>query len=254
MNLPRVNILGLFLVALLCVPGHAFAQRFTSGATQHPVQPADTLADENGRLAYEALEAGKVDEARDYLDDANPQGPYAAFVRAALTKDAITAANMYKEIVAEYRGKAIAREALIRLYKYHYAAGDYSSAHRDYVELKKFSPPAQLPDPLGLKDSLQLLPAPPDTQSEAAAETVEDSPVAPPTYLVQVGVFTTADNARRFIQNLKMYGITGTLFTKDDGGRTLYGVSAGSFSDRAAAEDMVANLKGRSIDCMVVQK
>ncbi|HQT92844.1 MAG TPA: SPOR domain-containing protein, partial [Candidatus Kryptobacter bacterium] len=72
--------------------------------------------------------------------------------------------------------------------------------------------------------------------------------------LVQVGVFTTADNARKFVQSLKMYGVTGTLFTKSDGGRTLYGVSAGSFSSREAADDMAANLKSRSIDCIVVQE
>jgi SPOR domain len=241
-------------LVLFLAPRQILAQRFTSSGPSLPVMKTDTIADDNARLAYNALKAGNVDDARDYLDDADPQDPYAMFVRAALTEDAVTASNMYKEIIAENEGTRIAREALIQLYKYHYAAGEYNSAHRDYVELKKFSVPPGVPDPLGLRDSLQALPVSPAQQSPETPQTDVSAASHPPVYLVQVGVFTTADNARKFVQSLKMYDVTGTLFTKSDGGRTLYGVSAGSFSSRDAAEDMAANLKSRSIDCIVVQR
>ncbi len=251
----RKYIFGIIALLLFIAPRQILAQRFTSSGPSRPVVKADTLADYNARLAYDALKAGKLDDARDYLDDADPQDPYAMFVHAALTQDAVTASNMYKEIVAENEGTPIAREALVQLYKYHYAAGEYNSAHRDYVELKKFSVAPGVPDPLGLRDSLQALPtASPLQQSLETRQTDASAAARPPVYLVQVGVFTTADNARKFVQSLKMYGVTGTLFTKSDGGRTLYGVSAGSFSSREAADDMAANLKSRSIDCIVVQE
>ncbi len=250
----RGYILGFLVPVLFLAPRQVLAQRFTSSGPSQPVVKADTLADDNARLAYDALKAGKLDDARDYLDDADPQDPYAMFVHAALTQDAVTASNMYKEIIAENEGTQIAREALVQLYKYHYAAGEYNSAHRDYGELKKFSVYPGVPDPLGLRDSLQALPASAPQQSPETPQTDMSAAGRLPVYLVQVGVFTTADNARKFVQSLKMYSVTGTLFTKDDGGRTLYGVSAGSFSNREAADDLAANLKSRSIDCIVVEK
>ncbi len=250
----RKYIFGIIALVLFIAPRQIFAQRFTSSEPSQPVVKADTLADDNARLAYDALRSGKLDDARDYLDDADPQDPYAMFVHAALTQDAVTASNMYREIIAENEGTPIAREALLQLYRYHYAAGEYNSAHRDYVELKKFSVAPGVPDPLGLKDSLEALPASTVQQPPEAPQTDMSPAARPPVYLVQVGVFTTADNARKFVQSLKMYGVTGTLFEKSNGGRTLYGVSAGSFSSREAADDMATNLKGRSIDCIVVQK
>lgn len=265
----RKLILAALVLACVSFPQRALAQRFTSSGSSQPAPVADTARNRNGELAYKALKAGNLQDARGFLDDANPASPYALFVRAALTQDGVTAADLYKEIVAENEGMPIAREALIQLYRYHYAAGQYAAAHRDYIELQKFLLPPPVPDPLGLTDSLQAVPAfqptqpspsqPPLSQLSPAQPplsqpSVEVSEAEPTIYLVQVGVFTTPDNARRFIQNLKVYGVNGKLFTKDIGGRELYGVSAGSFSDKEAAEDMARNLKSRSIQCIVVEK
>ncbi len=245
---------GFLLLAFFCVSPQAYAQRFTSSGPSQIDQKTDTLDGGNGALSYEALKAGNLDKARAYLDEANPGDPYAMFVRAALTQDAVTAADMYKEIIAENEGTPIAREALLQLYKYHYAAGDYASAHRDYVELNKFSMPSPVSDPLGLRDSLQAVPSSQVQSSPPVAPVDTSVTVQSAVYLVQLGVFSTVDNARRFVQQLKAHGINGKMFTKDDGGRTLYGVSAGSFSSRAAADGLAGDLKSRSIDCIVVQR
>lgn len=252
----------LIMICVLSAPRSAFAQRFTSSGPMQSGRVTDSTSDTNGELAYEALKAGKLEDARDYLDDADLESPYAMFVRAALTEDAVTASNIYREIVAENEGKPIARQALIELYKYHYAAGQYAAAHRDYIELQKFPLPPPVSDPLGLKDSLQDMPAFQPQASGPASSGAAGTPATPPAadqaqpalYIVQVGVFTTADNARKFIQNLKVYGVNGKVFPKDIGGRTLYGVSAGTFSSRKAADDMAANLKSRSVNCIVVEK
>ncbi|MCL4538052.1 MAG: SPOR domain-containing protein [Bacteroidetes bacterium] len=254
---------GLVIIACMYVPQSAVAQRFTSAGPAEVVAKTDT-AGRNAKLAYEALKAGNIDRAREYLDDANPASPYTMFVQAALTKDAVTAADMYKEIVAANAGSPIAREALLQLYRYHYAAGQYAAAHQDYIELEKFPIPPPVSDPLGLQDSLQSIPAfqalPPAAGLSPAQASQEQAPpeqasaAQPPVYLVQVGVFTTADNARKFIQQLKIYGVNGKLFIKDIGGRRFYGVSAGSFSSEDAAEDLAKNLKSRSVQCLVVEQ
>ncbi len=242
------------MFVFLSAPVQLYAQRFTSSESSQQGRKTEQPGDENARQAYNALKAGKLDEARDYLDDADPQDPYAKFVHAALTRDAVSAADMYKEIVAENEGEPIAREALLQLYEYHYAAGDYDSAHQDYLELRKFGTRPDVSDPLGLKDSLQALPSYQLQGPAQGSQPGENVSPQTPTFLVQVGVFTTAENAQKFIQGLRIYGITGTVFKKNDGGRTLYGVSAGSFSSRDAANDRAADLRSRSIDCIVVQK
>lgn len=246
----------------LWIPGNAFGQRFTGAGPSTLGPVADTNSDVDGELAFEALRSGKLEDARNYLNGANPESPYAMFVRAALTQDGVTAANMYKMIVAENEGTPIAREALVQLYRYHYATGQYGAAHRDYVELKKFALPPPVSDPLGLVDSLQEIPHPQadEPARSFAASTVTPAPesaagqVKPIIYIVQVGVFTTSGNARRFIRDLKAYGVKGNIFPKDISGRALYGVSAGSFSDEGAAQAMVNNLKSRSINAIVVEK
>jgi hypothetical protein len=257
----RFIVIASFSCALLG-PHIALAQRFTTNGPSSLAPATGTKSDVEGQLAFEALRSGKIDEARRYLNGADPESPYAMFVRAALTKDGVTAANMYKMIVAENEGTPIAREALIQLYRYHYATGQYQAAHRDYVELEKFALPPPVSDPVGLADSLQSIPqfqpkesvqpaaVPPETPAPVSVA----APVKPTIYLVQVGVFTTRDNAWKFVQDLKVYGVTGKVFPKDIGGRTFYGVSAGTFSDQGAAQDRANNLKSRSINAIVVEQ
>lgn len=246
-------IAGFLVFASLYIPQRALAQRFTSAGPSQSVDKTDTT-DRNAELSYEALKAGRIEDARNYLDDANQESPYAMFVRAALTQDAVTAADLYKEIVAENEGKPIARQALLQLYRYYYAAGEYAAAHQDYVELQKFALPPPVSDPLGLADSVQGIPAFQVPQPSVSSSQAKAAPTQPTTYLVQVGVFTNAENARAFLEQLKVHGVNGRIFPKNVDGRGLYGVSAGAFSSLAAAQEMARNLKSRSVNCVVVKK
>lgn len=261
MNLSSRLIVVFVVLTFVSLPGTVMARRTAiSGVSRANVRTVDKT-DKNAQLAYEALKSGKLEAARNYLEGANPENPYAMFVRAALTEDAVTAANMYREIASENEGTPIAREALIELYRYHYAAGKYAAAHRDYIELQKFPLPPPVPDPIGLRDSLENEPAFHSSEGEhAAMPATRPAPsekahnLQSTTYLVQVGVFTTVDNARRFIQDLRVYGVHGEMFRKVIGGKRYYGVSAGSFSDRNAADELAKKLKSRSVNCIVVEK
>ncbi len=246
-----------FLFIILCTLSllldDADAQRFSSGPPSSQMSPQG--GDENALRAFEAYKAGNIDLARKYLGDSKQSDPYAMFVNAALDPDAVEAADMYKEIVAENHGRPVAGEALLKLYKYHYATGDYQSARTDYVELKKYPTAGEVADPSGLEDSL-ITPArasAPITPSVTTSAADNGPERASTKFIVQVGVFTTLENARNFIGDLRDNGIEGTVFTKDAGGRSLYGVSAGTFSSRDAAEDYARELKSRSVDCIVVE-
>ncbi len=249
------NLLVVCVIAsCILAPGAVFAQRFTSEGGANRPQSAGVSGDRNAEQAYLSLKAGILNDARKYLTGANPSDPFAVFVRAALTPDAAEAADMYKEIVAENPGTPIAREALLQLYKYHYAAGDYRDAHTDYLELRKLSPTMpQLVDPLGFEDTLHL----PPTVAKPQASGIAAEPGQPSSgvlFTVQVGAFSTPENAQRFVSDLKNKGVSAAVFTKVDAGRTLYAVSAGTFSTREAAEAYAAELKGRSVNSIVVQR
>ena len=212
----------------------------------------DTAA-ENAERAFVALKAGDFDAARKYLAGSNPSNGFSMYVKAAFTPDAVEAADIYKEIVAENHGRPIAGEALLQLYKYHYAVGDYAAAHTDFLSLKKYPLIPPVSDPAGLEDSTRGISA----GTQPAQEPVRSEPiqqVEAAEYIVQLGVFTTSDNAHKFVDDLDANGIEASVFIKDSGGRALYGVSAGTFDNRDDAEKLAADLKNKSINCIVVKK
>jgi len=252
------------------------AQRFTTrnhdAKTQAP-QAGDSAhginPNQNAEKAYAALRAGRLTDARKFLSLVPPStasDPFAMYVRATLDENATEAVDVYKEVVAENPGKPIGYDALLQLYKYHFAAGNYKSAHADYVELRKYPSLVQVPkgsgtaitesstdqlvDPAGLKDSIQTLPDLADLRNNSKASDVSSSGE----FIVQVGIFSVPDNAHKFADELRSKNIDATILTKIENEKTLYAVSAGSFPTRDAAEAFASSLKGRSINCVVVQK
>ncbi len=227
------------------------AQRFSSGdQTGQKSFKADT-GFINAEKAYLALKTGNLEDARKYLSLADASNPFSLYVRAGLTQDATEAAGIYKEIVAEYPDKPIAREALLQLYRYHYAAGNYRLAHTDYLQLRKYPGMTQLSDPAGLKDTLQnTAPSMPTQNTETPPPSTSDEPTS---YSIQLGVFSSQENADRFVAHLKAEDIKASVSSKIGANKTLYVVTTGDFPTREAADTFAADLRNRSIDCIVVQ-
>ncbi len=245
------------LVIMICNVSPAMAQRFTSqGQSDRPSVRPDT-GFINAEKAYLALKAGDLDNARKFLSSADASNPFSMYVRAALTQDATQAAGMYKVIVNEFPNRPIAKEALLQLYRYHYAAGDYRSAHTDYMQLRKYPGMTQLVDPAGLsdqipsvKDTVRAQTAPPAPVTNQPAQAPEEHP----DFAVQLGVFSTRSNAERFISRMKNDNdIDATISTKSVAGKTLFAVITGDFQTREAAESFASDLRSRSIDCIVVE-
>ena len=234
----------------------AFAQRFTS---EDPLTVKHLTPDTgfiNAERSYLALKAGNLDEARKFLSLADASNPFAMYVRASLTPDATNAVGIYKLIVAQFHGKPIAREALIQLYKYHYAAGNYRLAHTDYLELRKYPGTIQLVDPAGFKDTLQssVTPMQPVAVDTPSVQAPEKPPVeSEESYSVQLGVFSSQANADRFVADMKTKNIGATISTREGSSRTLYIVTTGTFQTREDADAFATDLKNKSINCIVVK-
>lgn len=259
----KTNLIGVsILVIMIFSATEIFAQRFTSKGQKPPSSTMPDTGFINAEKSYLALKTGDLDNARKYLSLADASNPFSMYVRATLTQDATQAADIYRLIVNQYPDKPIAREALLQLYKCHYAAGDYRLAHTDYLQLHKYQGMTQLVDPAGLSDKMpaeedtlqnQAVTPQPSVETAPSTPAQEESPVnSGESYTVQLGVFSTQANAERFVNQMKTNNIDASISTKSGAGKTLYVVTTGNFQTRGAAEAYSADLKSRSIDCVVI--
>ncbi len=203
-----------------------------------------------GYKSYEALKQGELSEAKRYLAKANTSDPFAMYVRARLTPDAVSASDIYKEIVAEAPGTPVAVAALKQLYDFHYAAGDYVAARTDSIEMQKLlgRSSAAGTKPIGERANEESVPT---MRSDATPQSsvVDSKPVS---YAVQLGAFSSTANAKRYIVSLRRKGVDGKIHIIHGRARTLYAVDAGEFQTRELAQRFANELRRKSIDCMVV--
>jgi DedD protein len=102
-------------------------------------------------------------------------------------------------------------------------------------------------------------PAPAPAPAPAARPLADEvkpaaAPVAPVRggLAVQVGAFGSAATARKLVDGLKGDGYPAYVAPLAKGGKTLYRVRVGPVADRAAADKLAAQLKGRKLPATVV--
>ena len=116
----------------------------------------------------------------------------------------------------------------------------------------------QIVDPAGMSDKI---PSPNDSVNDrtinAETQGIDTSSFRPPpeneSYFIQLGVFSTRENAERFVSHLKAVNIEATVTSRPGSSKTLYVVTTGDFQTREAAESTAAGFKRRSINCIVVR-
>jgi DedD protein len=124
---------------------------------------------------------------------------------------------------------------------------------------------AAVPDPVAVPD----VAAPADAGPEVSAPSSTPPGPAPVTrpladevkpaaattkggLAVQVGAFGSAATARKLVDDLKGDGYSAYIAPLAKGGKTLYRVRVGPVADRAAADKLAAQLKGRNLPATVV--
>jgi cell division septation protein DedD len=93
-------------------------------------------------------------------------------------------------------------------------------------------PPTQTPTPTP--------PAPPPPVAASPARVPEHSTAA---WTVQLGTFSSRDNAAHLVAGLKSHGFTASIAEATKGGHKLYRVRVGAERDRAAAQKLLARLR-----------
>ncbi len=114
----------------------------------------------------------------------------------------------------------------------------------DMVTADEAAAPAKKKAPAKAKTAAkQAAPAKPAAQAKQAAPA--QAKAAGGKYFVQVGSFSSSENAEKLVKRLKAQGYGGSRQKRaDSGGKVLYRVQAGSFPDKAAAEAALKALKG----------
>lgn len=228
------------------------------------------------------LDKGEIEDVRQALPQLQTRrqnDPGVTYLQARVTTNAIESVKLYQSIVDNFPRSEWADDALFRIYQYYYSMGLYKTADLKLQQLRREYPASEyvtgrremkLPakeEPIRLPQS--------EIQSDTVvdektppAETQQERPnVAPPVtssrveptfegqYALQMGAFSTAENASKQKAFLEQKGFSVEVRNRVRGGRSLYVVLLGSFKDIEQARAMKSELKTKyKFDSMVVER
>jgi cell division septation protein DedD len=258
------HILAALLV--LCAVSPAFAQ----------------MSEQEIRTRLDAVYAGKADQVSRELNGLLEQHPHDAgvlYLQAVLTNDGTVAVKRYQAIADTYPESPWADDALYKLYQYNFSLGLYKKADEVMDQLRSRYPQSIYASAADAKGATQAkaAAAPVQVQVEkpvekkiepvkkeaapAAAQTsapVEKAKTAQQTtvqgrFYVQVGVFSTEENARKAAEKYSgMAGRTASVTPKTNGDKTLYIVRFEGFESSESAHTFSSALRtDHNIDSFV---
>ena len=200
-----------------------------------------------------------------------PNDPGVLYLQAQVTKEGAEAARIYQSVVDNFPRSKWADVSLFRVYQFYYALGLYRTAEIKLTQLKKEYPgskylasvgggePANLPEEEeGVQTPAVLTekPAgPPVAPSLPAAAEAPRSGVAPTSFALQVGAFSTQANAEKQKQFFEDLGYSVEVISKMRDTRMLFVVLVGTYSSYDEAKGKGGEIKKKhNVDSMVVPK
>jgi tetratricopeptide (TPR) repeat protein len=248
----RIHVL---LIVIVCIPFVTIAQ----------VEP-----DIQSRL--EKIYRGEVDVVREELPtllSRYQNHPGVLYLQGMLTIDGTEAVKIFQSVVDNFPESEWADDALYRVYQYYYSVGLYRTAEEKLNQLKREYPQSRYA--FGQQPRF-------DRRDETAEERVEEQrppvtrpepaqpqqqqqdppasrPVSQFPFSLQVGAFSTYENAMRQREMLHGLDEAVEITTRMRGGQNLYLVWVGSFRTREQAVEYGQQLRRRfNIEAMVVTR
>lgn len=169
--------------------------------------------------ALDAYDRGLLTQAYSQLQD-GALSPYEAdFLLAAMTANADSALEIYRQVVLRHPESPIAKRALDRVRQYYYAQGLYNKAEEIGRTLGNWtphqhrlrSPETTPPPPFDMKLATISAPEQAEPQGQEEPAKTEPEPVNPSTemdktFCLQVGAFSSPANARALKDELDKAG------------------------------------------------
>lgn len=212
-------------------------------------QPAkETEPDIRRRL--EMIQKGEGEKVKAELPDLLTRyqnHPGVMFLQAVLTTDGAQAAKVYQTIIDNFPDSEWADDALYKLYQYYYSLGLYKTGDAKLRQLKELYPmsPYSSDEAVQAEHQKAL-----DQEPAAGTETV---PAA--AYTVQVGAFSTMQNAEELKGRFERESYSATISTVVSNSKTLHKVWVGEFKTYESAKRFAGEIKSKyNIDSIVVTR
>lgn len=194
------------------------------------------------RQRLEMIEKGQADAVRAELPSlmTNYQNnPGVMYLQAILTTDGAEAAKTYQSIVDNFPKCEWADDALYKLYQYYYSIGLYKTADQKLAQLKEeypFSAYASEQNPVAEEK-------PAVKEKPAVVKPTGTVPKFVTNFTVQVGAFSTLQNAEELRTKFEKEGYASNIFSIVTNGKKLYKVWVGEYQTYEEAKRFTVEIK-----------
>lgn len=188
----------------------------------------------------EMIKNGQTDELKAELPSLLTRyqnHPGVLYLQGVLTSDGPEAVKIFQSIVDNFPKSEWADDALYKIYQYYYSIGLYKTAAQKYERLKQAYP-----------SSAYLVHGEPrgtDREAEAVERLGSAGSSDGGTYAVQVGAFSTAENASKQKRFFHSVGYPVEILNKVKRGKSYYLVWVGSFKSYDEACKLRNEMKGK---------
>jgi tetratricopeptide (TPR) repeat protein len=220
------------------------------------------LNEQDVRQRLDLIHSGKIAEVRAEVQSLLkqlPNDPGVRYLDAYVTESGDHAVKKYQTFVDNYPNSEWADDALYKVYQYYYAVGLYKTAEAKLNQLNEKYPNsifAKRVEQSLPKTEAASIPKPETTPVVESKNDVVTTPVVAGDFVVQVGVYSQETKAQEQSQELStVVGKQAVVFAKQSGGRTVYAVGFGGFSDDQSAKAFGAELQSKyKLDWFLVKR
>ena len=196
------------------------------------------------RHRLEMIEKGQAEAVRAELPSlmANYQNnPGVMYLQAVLTTDGAEASKLYQNIVDNFPKSEWGDDALYKLYQYYYSIGLYKTAEQKLAQLKEeypFSAYAAEKDSIIEENQIEK-------EKPAVIKPKGTVPKFATNFTVQVGAFSTLQNASELKAKFEKEGYQSNIFTIVSNGKKLHKVWVGEFQTYDEAKRFAVGIKNK---------
>ena len=182
----------------------------------------------------EMIERGQVEAVKAELPTlmTNFQNhPGVLYLQGILTTDGAEAVKIYQSIVDNFPKNEWADDALYKLYQYYYSVGLYKTADQKLAQLKLDYPFSAYASEKSTVQEPKVVP------QEQPVEAKAEGPVPKfaTKFTVQVGAFSTFQNAGELQSKFEAEGYVSNIFTHTAAGKKIHRVWVGEFQTKEEA-------------------
>lgn len=235
---------ALFIVAIFVVSGMT-ASAQTDGGVSPDIQ-----------RRLEMIERGQTEAVRAELPGlmTNFQNhPGVLYLQAILTTDGTEAAKIYQSVFDNFPKSEWADDALFKLYQYYYSIGLYKTGDQKLQQLRQEYPFSAYAGNAQQEKAEEVKEKP----EEAPAQVASQNPIEkyPTSFTVQVGAFSTLQNAEELRAKFERENYSSNIFTIVNNGRKLHKVWVGEFQTYEDAKRFTGEIRSKfGLESIVVSR